>query len=257
VHAVEHHDDGATVTSLDSTTPKQGVIERTLLRPALRGESIARAGHPRPARPLDAPPQHDTRILWTHGPDGAPLRSLPPATARWLAQWRPRLQARRDARARQPWWTLHRTEAARADGPRVVWADIGKRLRVQLLAPGDPTVPLNSCYVVRPPTLGDAHALLALLSSSIVAAWLDPLAEPARGGFRRFLGWTVAALPVPANWPHAVRLLAPLGERLAHDAGIERSADACTEHALDDAVARAYDVPRATLQPLLDWYHHA
>jgi hypothetical protein len=37
VHAVEHHDDGATVTSLDSTTPKQGVIERTLLRPALRG----------------------------------------------------------------------------------------------------------------------------------------------------------------------------------------------------------------------------
>ena len=257
VHAVEHHDDGATVTSLESTTPKQGVIERTLLRPALRGESIARAGLPRPARPLDAPPQHDTRILWTHGPDGAPLRSLPPATARWLAQWRPRLQARRDARARQPWWTLHRTEAARADGPRVVWADIGKRLRVQLLAPGDPTVPLNSCYVVRPPTLGDAHALLALLSSSIVAAWLDPLAEPARGGFRRFLGWTVAALPVPANWPHAVRLLAPLGERLAHDAGIERSADACTEHALDDAVARAYDVPRATLQPLLDWYHHA
>jgi hypothetical protein len=250
VHAVEHHDDGATVTSLDPTAPRQGVIERTLLRPALRGEAITRPGHHRAAMATAPADTGDTRIVWTHGPDGAPLRTLPPATTRWLAQWRPRLQARRDARTRQPWWALHRTEAARFDGPRLAWADIGRNLRVQLLAPGDPTVPLNSCYVVRPPTLDDAHALLALLTSTVVAAWLDPLAEPARGGFRRFLGWTVAALPIPADWHAAVRMLAPLGRHLA-------LGDAIPDDTLDTTVAHAYGLPLTTLQPLLDWYRHA
>ncbi|MFN9204475.1 MAG: Eco57I restriction-modification methylase domain-containing protein [Gemmatimonas sp.] len=247
VQAVEHHDDSATVTSLDPT-PRQGVIERTLLRPALRGEAIVRPGRHRATTDTLAPP--DTRIVWTHGPDGAPLRTLPPATTRWLAQWRPRLQARRDARSRQPWWTLHRTEAARFDGPRLVWADIGKRLRVQLLHTGDPTVPLNSCYVVRPPTLDEAYALLALLTSTIVAAWLDPLAEPARGGFRRFLGWTVAALPIPGDWHAAIHRLAPLGTQLARG-------ELVPDDTLDATVARAYGLPLSTLQPLLDWYHHA
>lgn len=250
VHAVEHHDDGATVTSLAATPPRQGVIERTLLRPALRGETIGRAREPRPTSADNEPDASETRIVWTHGPDGTPLRVLPPATTRWLSHWRPRLQARRDARERQPWWTLHRTESARFDGPRVVWADMGKRLRSQVLVAGDPTVPLNSCYVVRPPSLDDAFALHALLSSTIVAAWLDPIAEPARGGFRRFLGWTVAALPIPADWNAAVRLLAPIGRRLSR----EGSGD---DDALDATVAQAFKLPLITLQPLLDWYHHA
>lgn len=270
VEAVEHDDDSATVTSLDVDHPRQGVIERHLLRPALRGESVpdslgVPAGMVRDRHP-------DLRIIWTHGRDGGPLSVLPPASARWLAQWRPRLQARRDARRRAPWWTLFRTEAARSDLPRVVWADIGKRLRTQVLAAGDPTIPLNSCYVVRVPSDADAFALHALLQSSIAAAWLDPLAEPARGGFRRFLGWTVASLPVPHDWARATKTLAPLGERLhrsttdcAPTSGVSAGATgtrpsasdtAALTSALDEAVAESFGLRLSDLQPLLDWYRH-
>jgi hypothetical protein len=260
VHAVEHDDDSATITSLDSGAARQGVIERTLLRPALRGEAIGalrarrlNASTPTSTRQRTTKDETlDTRIVWTHAPDGAPLRILPPAGTRWLAQWRPRLQHRRDARSRQPWWTLFRTEAARYDMPRVVWADIGRRLRTQVIPAGDPTVPLNSCYVLRVPTLDDAWALHALLHSTITAAWLDALAEPARGGFRRFLGWTVAALPIPHDWPAAVKTLAPLGRALHATHADDLSA---IEVSIDDAVIRAFGLERPDVQPLLDWYH--
>ena len=244
VRAREHDDDSATVVASDypahgmATAPRSAVIERRLLRPALRGEGMT-------ARAPGA--GDELRILWTHGVDGRPLHSLPPATTRWLAHWRPQLESRRDARARMPWWTLFRTEAARADTPRVVWADIGKRLRTRVLDAGDPTVPLNSCYVVRTASIDDAYALDALLSSTIAAAWLDVLAEPARGGFRRFLGWTVAALPVPHDWLRARTLLAPIGQCLARHESVP-------VHAHDQAVADAYDVSLRHLTPLLDWY---
>ena len=261
VHAQEHDDDSATVVASDNpapgtaSMPRSAIIERHLLRPALRGEGITArptpvvAGMPIAGSPLARSPiaNDELRILWTHGVDGLPLRTLPPKTTRWLAHWRPRLENRRDARARMPWWTLFRTEAARADTPRVVWADIGKRLRTRVLHAGDPTVPLNSCYVVRTASIDDAYALDALLNSTIAAAWLNVLAEPARGGFRRFLGWTVAALPVPHDWLRARTLLAPIGQRLARHETVP-----IDEH--DQAVADAYDVPLRHLTPLLDWY---
>lgn len=260
VHAEEHHDDSATVTAL-SGTPRQAVIERVVLRPALRGDGIGGqlgAGTHLPAR--DALAHHDLRVLWTHGPDGLPLKVLPPAATRWLAQWRPRLQTRRDARHAQPWWALFRTEAARTDRPRLVWADISRNMRCTVLPAGDPTVPLNSCYVMRLPSLDDAHALHALLSSSIANAWLGVLAEPARGGFRRFLGWTVSALPIPADWSRAVRLLRPFGEALAtrDDRGhrwISQMDHSATIAALDAAVLQAYQLPPLLITPLLEWSH--
>jgi SAM-dependent methyltransferase len=232
--------------------PRQGVIERTLLRPALRGEAIGRASRRTASSTGTSAAAHEAlRIVWTHDPFGAPLKSLPPATTRWLAHWRPRLSARKDARHRQPWWTLFRTEAANHDLARVVWADIGRQLRTEVLRPGDPTVPLNSCYVVRTPSLDDAFALSALLQSTIAGAWLDCLAEPARGGFRRYLGWTVAAFPVPVDWRRAAALLAPYGRAFASGA-FETNGDALAE--LDETVAHAYAVPISELFPLLDWY---
>lgn len=255
VHATEHADDTATVTSLSGPV-RQGVIERALLRPAIRGDGIADpfTHDARASGRSDSTPLGDLRVLWTHGADGLPLRTLPPATTRWLAQWRPRLQSRRDSRHAQPWWTLFRTDAARAELPRLVWADIARRLRCTVLPAGDPSVPLNSCYVMRLPSLDDAYALQALLSSSIANAWLGVLAEPARGGFRRFLGWTVAALPVPRDWPRAVRLLRPFGAALTQSPAGTPSRVSLA--ALDAAVLQAYQLPPLMISPLLDWYHH-
>ncbi|MES2525384.1 MAG: N-6 DNA methylase [Gemmatimonadota bacterium] len=251
VQATEGDDAHASITAHGRT----GVIERQLLRPVLRGEDILTRGDSTDTSPPASSPAlagarsapADHRIIWTHGANGLPLPVLPPHAARWLSAWRRQLETRGDARRSKQWWTLFRTDAARHDAPRVVWADIGRRLRTRVLSAGDPTVPLNSCYVLRTPSEQDAWALDALLTSPICGAWLDTLAEPARGGFRRFLGWTVAALPVPAGWSEARNALAVIGERAAHGVAVDRDLHIVT-------VASAYGLTVRDVQPLLDWH---
>jgi hypothetical protein len=210
-------------------------IEDAMLRPVVRGESITRW---RVAARGEA-------IVWTHAADGRPLSVLPPRTRRWLERWRPRLASRTDARG-SCWWALFRTAAADYRRPRVVWADMGRTPHAAVLQPADPIVPLNSCYVVPCDRVDDAQALAALLNSPIAAAWLNAIAEPARGSYRRYLGWTVALLPLPRDWERARSLLAPLVERAY--AGDEPDDDE-----LIHAAARAYRLRPADLEPLLAW----
>ncbi|MDB4884424.1 MAG: hypothetical protein JWL95_3190, partial [Gemmatimonadetes bacterium] len=217
---------------------RRGTIERELLRPLLRGEGVT----PWQARPTAS------AILWTHDARGSPLASLPAHAARWLAPWRSRLSARTDLRGSRSWWSLFRTEGADADVARVVWSDFGRAPRAAVLPAGDPTVPLNSCYVLPCPDPVDALALTALLNSALAAAWLNAIAEPARGGWHRYLAWTVSLLPIPRDWPHARRVLAPLTERAL--LGIVPS-----EQELLAAVCRAYRVTHAEVAPLLAWCH--
>jgi hypothetical protein len=208
-----------------------------MLRPVLRGEDLVAWRH--------AGDQRDAQILWTHDGDGVALAELPAAARRHLAPWRRTLEMRSDARGSR-WWALFRTEAARGDLARVVWGDIGRTPRALVLDAGDPTVPLNTCYVVRAPSADDAHALAALLNSSVAAAWLRALAEPARGGYRRFLGWTCARLPIPLRWEEARALLAPIGRAAARG-------DAPDARTLTELTLRAYGVRHAELAPLLSW----
>jgi hypothetical protein len=215
---------------------REGCVEATLLRPLLRGESVRQWI----ARPDDAV------LLWTHDSLDAPRARLPAGASAWLAPWRRRLESRTDAHARARWWSLFRTEAARTDRPRVVWSDIGRTPRALVLRAGDPTVPLNTCYVARTASHDDALTLCALLNSPVAAAWLAAIAEPARGGYHRYLGWTMARLPVPRDWRRAVRLLAPLAR--AAIAG-----DPPAAAPLADAVIRAYRVRPSSLAPLLSW----
>ncbi|MGH7718466.1 MAG: Eco57I restriction-modification methylase domain-containing protein, partial [Gemmatimonadaceae bacterium] len=215
---------------------RAGPVERTLLRPLLRGEGVARWSR--------APAGE--HIVWTHDDDGAPLHRLPPGAAAWLAPNRRRLSARADGRGALRWWTLFRTAAAGAECARVVWADVGRSPRALILPAGDTTVPLNSCYVLPTRNDEDALAFSALLNSPLAAAWLSLLAEPARGGYRRYLAWTVALLPIPRDWPAARRRLVPLArEALAgrppHD------------HELLTAVLKSFHLRRPDLSDLLEW----
>lgn len=210
-------------------------IEDSMLRPVVRGEHLARWR-------LTAT---EESIVWTHAPDGRALLQLPPRARRWLERWRPRLAARTDARG-SCWWALFRTAAADCRRARVVWADMGKVPRAIVLPSGNPAVPLNSCYVVSCDREDDAHALAALMNSPLAAAWLNPIAEPARGGYRRYLGWTVAFLPVPRDWDRARRLLAPLARRGAEG-------DEPDDDEMLHVVARAYRLRVADLEPLLAW----
>ncbi|MEI6739963.1 MAG: N-6 DNA methylase [Gemmatimonadaceae bacterium] len=234
VELLHETDDWATITAHG----REARIERERLRPIARGESAHSAA------------DSMERIVWTHDHTDAPLRRLPTATARWLAPFQSQLERRQDARGRTAWWTLFRTEAARHDCPRLIWADLGRQLRPRILEAGDPTVPLNSCYLLRTPALDDAWALDILLSSPIAAAWFAALAEPARGGFKRFLGWTVASLPLPAHWEHARRSLVAFRKDLRRR-GLRAPADCPEEHTA--VVAAAYGIPLRTLSPLLQW----
>lgn len=182
---------------------RAGRVERALLRPLLRGESLTRWT-------VRRSPQ---AIVWTHTPADAPLVALPAEAARWLAPWRRRLRARVDLHGSPVWWMLFRTEGADHRHTRVVWGDFGRAPRAAILAAGDPTVPLNSCYLLSCGDPLDALALAALLNGPLAAAWLNAIAEPARGQWHRYLAWTVAFLPLPRDWSRARVILAPLAER--------------------------------------------
>jgi hypothetical protein len=130
--------------------------------------------------------------------------------------------------------------------PRVVWSDVGLSPRALVLDAGDPAVPLNSCYVVRCRDEGDALALAALLNSPLARAWLAAIAEPARGGYLRFLGWTMSLFPVPRDWERARDILRPFARRAMH--GRPPSELEMLEAALD-----AYGLKHRDVAPLLGW----
>jgi hypothetical protein len=118
--------------------------------------------------------------------------------------------------------------------------------RAAVLPAGDRTVPLNSCYAVQAPGEMDAHALCAIINSTVAASWLNVLAEPARGGFHRYLAWTVGLLPIPGDWARARAALGPVGVRAAAGEvpdSVELSAN----------VAAAYGLSPAALAPLVSW----
>ena len=115
-----------------------------------------------------------------------------------------------------------------------------------MLLPGDSAVPLNTCYAVRCTQPRDAFALAAILNSALVHAWLAVVAEPARGGYRRYLGWTLSILPLPNEWPRAREALAGLGERAL-------AGELPDDAALLDVVLRAYGLRLPAVSALLDW----
>ena len=217
---------------------RHGVIERSLLRPMLRGDAVAA---------WSIPPSCSA-IVWTHTAPGVPLRTLPSGAARWLAPWRRQLTHRTDLRGSAAWWKLFRTEGADHSRTRVVWSDFGRAPRAALLPVGDLTVPLNSCYVMSFDDVTDALAFTTLLNSPLAAAMLSAIAEPARGGWRRYLAWTVALLPLPHDWARARGILAPVAERalLGH---------APTNAALLAAACRAYRLRSTDVAPLIAWCH--
>jgi len=215
---------------------RHGLVERELLRPLLRGEAVA-AWRPRTGGEY---------LVWTHGTDDRPLARLPRHAERWLRQWRHRLSARADLRGGARWWSLFRTDSASPATFRVVWSDFGRAPRAAVLDPGDASVALNSCYVARCGERDDALALAAILNGPLAAAWLNVVAEPARGGYRRYLGWTVALLPLPAGWGHARGLLAPIAAR-----GL--AGEAASDDELLRASLAAYRLDRGGVEPLLDW----
>jgi hypothetical protein len=219
-----------------SADGRTGLLERTMLRPLIRGETLD-------AWRLTGQREY---ILWPERGKDRPRSDLPPLARRWLLSFHDVLSARADLHGRLPWWSVFRTESAACDRPRVVWADFGLTPRAIVVEAGEPFVALNSCYVVSCDSNNDAYALAAILNSGLAAAWLNSIAEPARGGYRRYLGWTVGLLPIPDDWNRARALLAPLGERAM------RGHVPAQDEVLN-AVLEGYDLTLSDVQSLLSW----
>jgi hypothetical protein len=231
------HTTGDGIAEIESSSGMRGAIEAELLRPLARAEGL---------QPWQ-PPSCDESIIWTHASDGAALRTLPPLATRWFTRWRHELTARSDAR-RARWWSLFRVESARCDRPCVLWADLGRTPRATMVPAGDALVPLNSCYVTICRDEIDALALTVLLNSPLATAWLSAIAEPARGSYRRFLGWTVSLLPIPRDWPGVRETLAEAG-RCAMAADGQPSSLDLLAHVLE-----CYGLRHADVAPLLAWF---
>ena len=233
---VELIETDGTLAEVRTSSGTNVVIEHSMLRPLLRGDGVRRWTSPRSKE----------HIIWTHDELGVPLAKLPPKTAAHFNVWRRDLAKRTDARRTTRWWSLFRVDGARDDVPRVVWSDIGREPRATVLRGGDSTIPLNSCYVVRCASNADAFALAALLNGPVARAWLNALAEPARGGFHRYMGWTMSLLPVPRDWGRTVEFLAPIGARSC-------AGHSATDRELFDAALAVYGLRRDEVEPLVQW----
>jgi hypothetical protein len=178
-------------------------------RPAARGRDIDRW--------CCAPRRY---LLWTHGADGRPLERLPASLSEQLAPHLVRLERRTDYHGGAP-WQLFRTALAFAPH-RVIWRDLGRRLAAAV--PALDIVPLNTVYGIATRDTADAAALAALFNSRWVSALARLVADPARGGFRRFNARVIRDLPVPrAGTP----VWAGLAERgYAHEPADDLIADA-------------------------------
>jgi hypothetical protein len=75
---------------------------------------------------------------------------------------------------------------------------------------------------------------------------LNAIAEPARGGYHRYLGWTMSLLPIPRDWPRARAILAPLGHAARHGRPPN-------DHELLRLSLAAYDVEHDDLAGLVAW----
>lgn len=162
-------------------------LEPDVIRWAVRGRDVT-AFRVRPT----------VRLLWTHGPDGQPYRTLPPHAAAHLAPHHAALRARADFVRGAP-WTLFRVAAASACH-RVIWADLARHLAaVPLTGARDRAyIPLNTCYVVAATSAMEAERLAAWLNSTWIRIAARAAAPPASGGFARFNAAVIGALPLPA-----------------------------------------------------------
>jgi hypothetical protein len=179
-----------------------------------------------------------TWMLWPppHG-----WRELPP----WLQQFAVR-------RGVEPEKLRLRFVRPEHVGMKVAWKDVSRGMAAVVLpdtvsAGGHayPLVPNQTLYCLDAATLDEAHALAAILNSTIADALLLAVAERAKDSHYRYFGRTVAAMPLP-RWDDDAQSILVRGSRAAHRKGTA-PAD------LDRVVARLYGVDDDELAILRGW----
>jgi len=221
-------------------------VEAAVLRRAVRGSGV----HP---WRFDA---HE-HLIWLHREGAGRAHDAPRLAAAYLERHRQRLTARHGAQ-RQALGGLFRVSPA-VVGPKVMWRDLGMR-PAAVYAP-DPVrcadgveralVPLNTVYFIVASDHAAGYFLAALLDSLPVSIYLRAIAERAKDARFRFLGWTVAALPLPRQWkerPESREI-----EELSRHAHADAWLDDAGQTRLNQLAADLYGLSPAQTGALLEW----
>lgn len=215
-------------------------VETSALRPLLRGATLA-------AWRWSA----KQYVLWVPANDSRNAVA-PPRLERYLARHRDVLGGRTGAGGQPAQGRLLRVSPALL-GHKVVWQDIALDLNAAAVpatvrgpAGTDvPVIPLNTVYFLGVRSERDALLLAGLLNSLPLRVFARAIAERAKDARFRFFAWTVAALPVVADWeggPAATEI-----EVIARVAQRDRGIAAAAQQRLDQLVAQAYGLGEADL----------
>jgi hypothetical protein len=137
-------------------------------------------------------------------------------------------------------------------GMKVAWKDVSRGMAAVVLPDtvtvsghAFPLVPNQTLYCADAVSLDEAHAITAVLNSTVADALLLAVAERAKDAYYRYFGRTVAAMPFP-RWTDEVMSQLVRGSRTAHRKG-------SAPRDLDLTVARLYGVNDDELAILRDW----
>lgn len=228
-----------------SSSRYQAVVESGTLRPLLRGADI-RAWRGQPSR----------RVIWVHDAE-LQAREPPRRLAAYLARHRSRLERRTGFRRDASPGALARLSRETLL-PKVAWHDLAETVKAVALpgaegatgstsGPGGP-IPLNTVYFIPTTRYDRALLLAAYLNSTALRTFARAIAERAKDARFRFFAWTIAILPLPADWdrgPRAERMLS-----LSTDAHAAGSLAPGERAELDDLVARCYGLSSADRRSL-------
>ena len=164
-------------------------VERSLLRPLLRGENIQAWRF-----------EVQEWILWTHDDvTGEVLRDLPPKAKDYFQRHRKALENRSGYRSRLPIWALFSVNPAKL-GDKVAWQELTDKMDAVFVPAkheGKLLVPLHTTYLLPVPNEEVGLAIEAWFNSLPVRCYLSAYAERARGSYFRHFAWVVACLPLP------------------------------------------------------------
>ncbi|HUF50451.1 MAG TPA: hypothetical protein VMN60_06430 [Longimicrobiales bacterium] len=145
---------------------------------------------------------------------------------------------------------------------KVVWPDVATAMRACAIPArysawgrALPVVPLNTVYFVAVDSYDRALLLAAYLNSLACRSYARAVAERAKDAHFRFFAWTIATLPLPADWQRSAHA-AELREisRRAHERGHILPIE---QEELDARIASTYsleDCHLRAMRQLDDWF---
>ena len=168
-------------------------VEKTLLRPLVRGENIE-SWHCK----------LQDYLLWTHDDTGKVLADLPPKTKTYFMKFRDKLIKRTDYRKNMPIWQIFRVGPEKL-GHKVSWCELSNRLEAVFLSSHNEdsllgkclTIPIQTAYILPVENESIGYVAAAWLNSLPVRVYVTSYAERARGAYFRHISWVLGLLPVP------------------------------------------------------------